>query len=232
MSPWREPGAQTAVCTKERALPLTEPRDLDGHHTERRAASSREPATVRPLGLSSLDDAALAARASDDPDAFRTLFHRHVNDIHAFVRRRTFDDALTDDIVATTFERCWDALPTLDLQRSTLRPWLMRVAANLLADHHRSSSRRRRREQTVHRQTEPLGAATPNDPAETAAGGDTELIAAIGQLNERHQTVLSLRFLADLSTEEAAAAMNVDRRHFAVLQHRALQALRRHLEVT
>ncbi len=152
------------------------------------------------------------------------LFRRYVDDVYRFVRRRTGSDALADDLTAATFERCWRELAGFVPKRSTLRPWLMRVAANELASHFRSEGRRRRREELV--AVRDVAAATWSEPDL----GDAALVAGLAALDERHQVVLSLRFLAELSTEEAADALDVGRRHFAVMQYRALTALRRQLE--
>jgi RNA polymerase sigma factor (sigma-70 family) len=62
------------------------------------------------------------------------------------------------------------------------------------------------------------------------AFADSAALDALGRLGERHQQVLTLRYLADLSTAEAAEAMQVGRSHFAVLQYRALGALRQQWE--
>jgi RNA polymerase sigma factor (sigma-70 family) len=63
-----------------------------------------------------------------------------------------------------------------------------------------------------------------------ALDSDAQLLAAISRLGERHQVVLSLRFLADLTTEETAEALGISRNHVAVVQRRALGALRHQLE--
>ena len=167
---------------------------------------------------------ALARRAHAEPELFTVLFRRHVHDVHRFIRRRTGHDMLADDLTAMTFERCWVALPGFRPHGDSLRPWLMRIAANEVASHYRSEARRRRREQLVVLRDQPL--ITGDEPDLP----DTQLVEAIASLDERHQTVLSLRFLADLSTEEAAQAMDVGRRHFAVMQYRALAALRGQLK--
>lgn len=131
---------------------------------------------------------------------------------------------LADDLTALTFERCWTALPGFQPRGDSLRPWLMRIAANEVASHYRSESRRQRREHLVAVRDEPLKVDDQPDLA------DAELVRALASLGERHQMVLSLRYLADLSTEEAAQAMQIGRGHFAVLQYRALAAMRRRLE--
>jgi RNA polymerase sigma factor (sigma-70 family) len=57
---------------------------------------------------------------------------------------------------------------------------------------------------------------------------DCQLIrAAIAQLSPRHQQAINLRYLADLSNEEAANAMGLTRPHMAVTLHRAVAALRK-----
>ncbi len=52
------------------------------------------------------------------------------------------------------------------------------------------------------------------------------VLEALALLSERHQEVITLRFLADLSTAETANALGITRTHVAVLSHRALGALR------
>ena len=165
------------------------------------------------------------ARSGDDPEAFATLFQRHVDDVFGFVWRRTRDDALADDITAVVFENCWKQRAGFRPTSDTVRPWLFRIAANALASHYRSEGRRRDRERLVAVRDQPLrsddGATIVNSFAEQG------VLDALGLLRARHQEVLTLRYLADLTTEEAARALGVTRGHFAVLQHRAIAALRR-----
>jgi RNA polymerase sigma-70 factor (ECF subfamily) len=169
---------------------------------------------------------ALVRRAPGEPELFAVLFRRYGRDVHRFVWRRTRNDMLADDITAVTFEKCWRALPSFRPRLASVRPWLFRIAANELASHFRSEQRRGAREHLAVVREEPLRPAQPaTDP-----GGDPALLAAMSRLSERDQVVLSLRFLADLGTEESAEALGVSRGHVAVLQHRALGALRRELE--
>ncbi len=169
----------------------------------------------------------LVRRAPDEPELFAVLFRRYGRDVRRFVWRRSRNDMLADDITAVTFEQCWRSLPGFRPRGATVRPWLFRIAANELASHYRSEGRRDARERLATVRDEPLRA--PSD--DVAVGSDdAALLSALARLRERDQIVLSLRFLADLSTEEAAEAMDVERGHLAVLQHRALAALRCELE--
>jgi len=59
---------------------------------------------------------------------------------------------------------------------------------------------------------------------------DEELLAALARIRPRYQRALTLRYFADLTNEEAAAAMGVSRTTMAVVVHRGAAALRRELE--
>jgi DNA-directed RNA polymerase specialized sigma24 family protein len=52
------------------------------------------------------------------------------------------------------------------------------------------------------------------------------VLDALSQLGERYQEVITLRFLAGMSSAETADALGITRAHVAVLSHRAIGALR------
>ena len=56
------------------------------------------------------------------------------------------------------------------------------------------------------------------------------MIDALGTLRPRYQQALTLRYLAGMSADEAAAAMGCSKPVLAVTLHRALGALRRAVE--
>jgi RNA polymerase sigma-70 factor (ECF subfamily) len=53
------------------------------------------------------------------------------------------------------------------------------------------------------------------------------VLEALGQLNERYQRAITLRYLSGLSPEDAAHAMELSKATFAVVLHRAMGALRK-----
>jgi RNA polymerase sigma-70 factor (ECF subfamily) len=173
------------------------------------------------VGPESLDDDALAELAVADPEAFGVLFRRHVTAVHAFVQRRCRSIDLADDLTAAAFEKAWRALPTFRNGRGGFRPWIFRIAANEMASHYRSESRRGRREQLVAHSESRIG-----DADEAAPHDRSVVLEALAGLSARNQEVITLRYLADLSTAETADALGITRAHVAVLSHRALGALR------
>jgi RNA polymerase sigma-70 factor, ECF subfamily len=70
----------------------------------------------------------------DADAAVRQLYSQHANALHGYVERFCRDSASTDDIVQETFIRAWRHLPQLTADDRPVRPWLFRVARNLLTD--------------------------------------------------------------------------------------------------
>lgn len=179
------------------------------------------------------DELDLIERARTDPDAFAALYRRHVDRIHRFVLRRTGDTDLADDVTAATFEKALAGLHGFRPGPAGIAPWLHRIAGNELADRFRRRGREsgERARRAADRMADPvvvddLGRV---DDADRAA----RVRAALDSLTPRYQRVLTLRYLADLDHRDAAAAMGVPPRLFAVLVHRATAALRKELgEVT
>jgi len=180
--------------------------------------------------LSQLDERALAADASQDPAAFTELYRRYLPRIHAFAYRRCQSRDLAEDITAATFERAYRMLPGFEWRGGGFGAWLFRIASNEIADHYRRHNRpfsERGQLALSH-----LAESTVLDDVERIDVGDSEhlsLVAALDTLPARYQEAISLRYLAGLGHEEAAAAMGVTKPVMAVTLSRALKALRKAL---
>lgn len=184
--------------------------------------------------LSEIGERSLVDLARHDRDAFAELYRRHVQAVHAFARRRTGSAADAEDVTAVTFERALRSLHRYDPGRGSFIAWLYRIATNEVIDQAR---RRRRRDAPRHHAILHLVAggdgADAADPAAEVVldgDGDGKLLAALDTLNNRYNTVLSLRFIAGLDMADVAAHLGVTPGNCAVLTHRALAALRRRLE--
>lgn len=189
----------------------------------------------------------LVARALDgDTTAFGALFRRHGPGVHAFAQRRTRSVHTADDIVSAAFEKGWYGLDRLGASGGgRFRPWIFRIAANEMASMMRSNSRRRDREHLAAVRgdltTEVPRAAGDDDSTlsdllgsrRVGSSGSTEdVLDALTRLSERHQEVITLRYLADLTPAETAVALGVTRGNVAVLLHRATRALSREVEAS
>ena len=156
-----------------------------------------------------------------EPDAFEALYREHVGRVHAFAWRRLGSRAAAEDVTSATFEKAWRAWPRFKARDGGAGAWLLRIAANECTDHVRREQRRSR----LRPQPEPI----PADPAELVTGDDPALRTALDRLRPRYAEALSLRHLAGLTNEEAAATLGCSPGTFAVVLHRAAEALRKEL---
>lgn len=165
----------------------------------------------------------LVERARRDPEAFATLYRKHVSGIRAFTYRRCGDPHVADDITSIVFERAWKYLPTLKVADYGIGPWLYRIAANELASHFRKRGRGDRATQRL-ANVRPVDGVDPADQLDLTHDIET-VRAALGRLRARHQEVISLRYLAGLTPQETAEAMGTTPSVVAAVLHRALRAL-------
>jgi RNA polymerase sigma-70 factor (ECF subfamily) len=174
------------------------------------------------------DERALAEAARTSPEAFGVLYQRHVRRVYGFAYRRSGSREVAEEVTSATFERAWRAMPTFEWKGRGFSAWLFAIAARELAAWYRRASRAEqpRAQRALHLlalSTVPDSQddATPAGPAEAAA-----VRRALAALKPRYQEVISLRHLAGLDPDEAAAAMGCSKAVLAVTLHRAMAALR------
>ncbi|MGI8713886.1 MAG: RNA polymerase sigma factor [Solirubrobacteraceae bacterium] len=176
------------------------------------------PAPPRP----ELSNAVLLHHSGADPAAFSELYRRHVDAIHGWLYRRI--EWAASDLTAETFARAWLIRDRFrDEHDGAVRPWLLGIAANLLAD-----AARHDRIETWAR--ERLG--LPLDLA--AEDGYTEVEQRLSPrlVLERHlralapheRDALELRIVQELSYEEVGRRLAI---RPAAARLRVSRALRR-----
>ena len=160
-----------------------------------------------------------------DPDAaIRQLYSHYARALHRYVEQFCQDQASADDIVQETFIRAWRHLPRLRTDDRPIRPWLYRVARNLLIDANRAARAR------------PMSA--PEQPAAeigTDSGLDEVLdrqlfSAALQHLSPAHQSVLVETFYRGGTMATVARELGIPHGTARSRLHYALDALRQHLE--
>jgi RNA polymerase sigma-70 factor, ECF subfamily len=160
----------------------------------------------------------------DADDALRLLYSQHAKALHGFVWRFCPDRASADDIVQETFIRAWQHLPQLRADSRPVRPWLFRVARNLLIDADRAA------------QSRPVtvvasSAEDPGDDSALAQVLDRQLVCdALQHLSPAHRTVLVETFYRGGSTATVARQLGIPGGTARSRLHYALDALRRHLQ--
>jgi RNA polymerase sigma-70 factor (ECF subfamily) len=131
---------------------------------------------------------------------FERLFAEHAQPLLGFLVYRTGDRALSEDLVADTFERVLTARRSFDRRKASEKTWLYTIALNLLRDHmRRTAAASRSLERVAAREPEPQ----PNSPLESVELRDS-LQQALGTLSDEEREAISLRYGADLTVPEIA----------------------------
>ncbi len=144
----------------------------------------------------------LAVVARDDGEAFARLVRRHQSMVRSVLRRLAKGDAaLADDLAQETFIRAWRNLRSFrfDARFST---WLYRIAFNTWL-----SEARRRREVLLEDSPEAPEAEEP--PPGAPAEDRVDLERAIASLPDGERAAIAACYYADLTHEEAAAAIGI-----------------------
>jgi RNA polymerase sigma-70 factor (ECF subfamily) len=172
---------------------------------------------------SGLDD--LARRVSDgDSEAFQTLYESHLDTIYRYVYYKVGNGQLAEDLTQHIFMKAWEAINRYQWRELPFQHWLLRLARNTVIDHYRSTK------PANASLLDPIGDGV--DPEEELAQSEMiqTLQEAVRQLPDEQREVIVLRFIEQMPHADVAQHLGKSAATVRVIQHRALQALRRLLE--
>ncbi len=165
-----------------------------------------------------------AARAGSVP-AFEHIYRSLAGAVASYLRWNGTGDveSVTNEVMAQVHRN----LGRFTGDASSFRSWVFTIAHHRMVDDRRSRGRR-----PVIADAEIHDEAAIGDAEQDAFDllGDERLRALLDRLSPDQRDVLLLRIVADLSLEDAAAALGKQRGAIKSLQHRALATLRRQLE--
>jgi RNA polymerase sigma-70 factor (ECF subfamily) len=170
--------------------------------------------------LTSLDDERLLIQAAQkDPSRFSALYESNFNRVYAFVAHRVKDREEAQDVTAEVFHQALKNLGRFQWRGVPFAAWLLRIAANALADRWQRAGRE-----------------VPADSAELEAeSGAVDVIeierrAMLFQLVDRlpsdQRLVVVRRFVEQKSIREIATELGRSEGAVKQLQFRALETLR------
>ena len=176
-------------------------------------------------------DRDLVDRARTDPAAFAQLYRRHVDAVFGFAFRRSGSREVAEEATSATFERALRGIEQFEWRGHGIRPWLLRIASNEVAEVYRRSSRHDRVQDRLAAEWRPFddGPESGMDNGSDDGINLSTLHAALDRIPERYRAVISLRYLAGLSADAAAAELGCSNGVLAVTLHRALRALRKQM---
>jgi RNA polymerase sigma-70 factor, ECF subfamily len=174
------------------------------------------------------DDTPLVLRAiRRDQDAFGELYDRHVVRVYRHIYYMVGNAAEAEDLTAQTFLRAWEAIERYQVRGAPFVSWLLRIAHNLGVSYLRS----KRESSELHDGI--VDTKERRDPEwsyqQTA---EEELVReAILKLREEQRQVIILRFIEDLDYKEVAEIIGKSVAAIRVIQHRALNSLRKQMKL-
>jgi RNA polymerase sigma-70 factor (ECF subfamily) len=160
------------------------------------------------------------------PDQFERLYEEHAQPLLAFLTYRTGNRALSEDLLADTFERVLRARRRFDPRKASEKTWLYAIALNCLRD----SGRRQAAES---RALEQAVAVPPGDSS--TAGLDfvddrDQLGRALETLSAEEREAVALRYGADLTVPEIARVLGEPLTTVEGRVYRSLRKLRELLD--
>ena len=169
-----------------------------------------------------MEDRGLAKAALDE--RFSALYRAHLRDVYSYAHYRVRHHQDAEDLTEQTFLQAYRhferALAEADGR--PLRPWLIRIAQNLAANHYRERSRRSQTplDDDTH--------AAPGHGVEELVSGREELsrvLDGVMALPDARREALIMRFALGMDNREIASALGRSDGATKVLIHRAIRQL-------
>jgi RNA polymerase sigma factor (sigma-70 family) len=141
-------------------------------------------------------------------DGFERLYAEHAQGLYAFLRYRTGDPVVAEDLLADTCERVLRSRRRYDPRKGSAKTWLYAIALNCLHDHHR---RRAGESKALEQVAAGALAATDYEDIDHFAEPRFDELADTGSLEHALATLsgpereaISLRYGAELTLPEIA----------------------------
>jgi len=160
--------------------------------------------------------------AQKDPAKFGDLYERNFERVYAFVARRVRDRPTAEDVTAEVFHKALAALPGFQFRGAPFAAWLIRIAANAIADR----SRRATHEVSVADDSRELSVESDADACDRRA----DLFRFVDELPADQRRVIVERFVEQRSIRDVAGRLNKTEGAVKQLQFRALQNLRTRMD--
>jgi RNA polymerase sigma-70 factor, ECF subfamily len=165
----------------------------------------------------------LIEAAQKDVSRFADLYEKYFYLVYAYTARRVGNRATAEDLTSEVFQKAIEHLPKFVWRGVPFGAWLLRIAANIVADRTRQAARHQ-------------DLADPEDATEVSPFSLEEvaehaaIFRSVERLPEDQRFVIVQRFAEEKSIREIAEAMGRSEGAVKQLQFRGLQTLRAELQ--
>lgn len=175
--------------------------------------------------MTSLEE--LAQRAADgERDAFGGIYEALLDPVYRYLYWNLGSREEAEDLAEEVFLRCLQNIGRFNPRRGLFKAWAFRIAHNIMVDQRRRRSRHG--EEGLAEELEDGAAPSPEVLEERERAG--ALREALAELPETQRQVIVMKYFAEMSNAEAAAALGRSEGAVNALQHRALRRLGKMLE--
>lgn len=174
-----------------------------------------------------LEDKELTNKAKQgNAEAFGLLYDKHLNKIYRFIYLKVSNKQIAEDLTQQVFLSAWQNINSYMQQGFPFTSWLYRIARNAVIDHYRT--------RRSHIGLEAISEIADYSDLVGELEAKLELgkiKTALASLPADHQDVIVMRFIEELSHQEIAAALDKSEGAVRVLQHRAINSLKKILNI-
>ncbi len=174
-----------------------------------------------------VDERTLVRRAiARDRDACGALYDRHVVRVYRHIYYMVGNPTEAEDLTAQAFLQAWLAVDRYQMRGAPFASWLLRIAHNLGVSYLRSRKESAQLPETLVDHTRQRN---PEEVLQQKMEGE-RVRQAILKLRDEQRQVIMLRFVEDLDYREVAEILGKSVAAVRVIQHRALNALRKQMQ--
>ncbi len=166
----------------------------------------------------------LAKKAVDDEEAFTELYENFFPRVYNVVFAKVKNPTVADDIVSEIFTKVFLNLRSYN-EKFAFSTWIFTIARNSVTDYFRRAVRQKEDSWEDFFNVESSISEQPEEKF-LAAELNEELLRALGQLNERQQRIMGLRYFGGLKNKEIAEVTGLSLSNVGFIQHQALNKLR------
>ena len=167
----------------------------------------------------------LVEAAQKDPARFAELYEINFERVYAFVARRVGDRDAAEDLTSEVFHKALKNLRRFEWRGAPFAAWLLRIAANAIADR----AQRAGRELAVDDPLE-LGVEATAEVDLEEVEHRARLFRLVDELPADQRRVVAMRFAEEKSIREIAEALGRSEGAVKQLQFRGLENLRAQIE--
>jgi len=160
-------------------------------------------------------------------EEFSKYYNQYAQSIYRYCFYRVYSKETAEDITQDVFVRAWEYFERKKIENP--RPFLYRVARNLVIDFHRKQGKAERKKMSFEEilRRNKLPEAFFYNPAESLENNllFTQIFSVMRLLPKSYQDLLVMRYVEDLKPKEIAKICNTTEKNISARKKRAIRKL-------